>query len=875
MHHRFRGFELMDRIGSGGMSTIFLGVQTALDRKVAIKLLHPALAHDEQFIARFEREAKSASSLGHPNVVTIIDFGSENGAYYIVMELVDGADLRSIFQRCDRIPPEITLAILEEVCHGLEAAHEKGIVHRDIKPGNILLSSDGRVKIADFGLARQVNDFDRLSNITMTGAIVGTPAYMSPEQLAGAPVDHRTDIYSLGVMAYEFFVGQRPFRTTPSGVNTEEKILRGPIPPMYRDGARLPKYIVDLVSKMLAKDPEKRFNEVGELLRAVENAMEQIDDSGQLLKHRRDYLKRFAQDPIAFARELRKRRLSRHLRRADHFVGMGLERINDAVAQYLAALRIDPECTTALEALERLEREYGRSIVEEVIEETTSVFSTSDPEVSISGALPTQPKGDPLLDEIDSGDDLISGRSLSGRSLSGRSLSGDGSSDSEADPPHGARPDRAGFASDPTEIAPSGAGTPRPAKNGATTNDATQVAKDRPHRVHPDVAASGGAKPVWARPWIWVVLVVSVIAVPSFTIGPLRPGGRVTPQANDTAELAGRRSSELDRDHSTVATSEKTATATDPNGPQANQGDASAPGTASSTSHAAADAGATTEHATGTNDAASNGRDGAARSAGDGATPKSKEATSQAPGASTSKKDAAEPHRGTDATSSTGPGGVRDSETSTDGAGSVPAKNTNDAKPERESSAKNPPVTTPPTSGGAAQPKAAEKAPSLGFIEVRVVPVADIYVDGQLAGRKSRVAIQQADPTRPHVVEVRHPSFGVHRWTNVTAARDTTQLVHRYSWGDVRVEWTPAGNVDLRFDDLILGEVGSFARQVAVGEHRLHLRREGYKIARVQIVDSAGTRTLSGPEAAGALATYPFDVAGGQTARVVVAFEKQ
>ncbi|MEZ4649783.1 MAG: protein kinase [Candidatus Eisenbacteria bacterium] len=865
MHNRFRGFELMDRIGSGGMSTIFLGVQTALDRKVAIKLLHPALAHDEQFIARFEREAKSASSLGHPNVVTIIDFGSENGAYYIVMELVDGADLRSIFQRCDRIPPEITLAILEEVCHGLEAAHEKGIVHRDIKPGNVLLSSDGRVKIADFGLARQVNDFDRLSNITMTGAIVGTPAYMSPEQLAGAHVDHRTDIYSLGVMAYEFFVGQRPFRTTPSGVNTEEKILRGPIPPMYRDGARLPKFIVDLVSKMLAKDPEKRFNDVGELLRGVENAMEQIDDSGQLLKHRRDYLKRFAQDPIAFGSELRKRRLSRHLRRADHFVGMGLERINDAIAQYLAALRIDPDCATALEALERLEREYGKSIVEEVIEETTSVFSTSDPDASVSGSRPTQPKGDPLLDEIDSGDDLLLG------SGAGKRADGLGSEPS----PFGAASASGGFAGDPTQIAPSGAGSPSPARStGTETAVEPRAGAQRRGGVHPE-AITQAAKPVWARPWIWVVLVAAVVAVPSFTIGPLRPGARSGSPPEDTARLGQEQTTTSLMDE-VGQPSGSVEQKTSPSGLESQGSGGAVDGASTADGTATTGDAATTRGA-----AASNG--GSAPSGAPtnhGTTPQSA-AKSNAGGTGTVDDGGGAGKANEQATATRPESGAagRPAEATGNKASSVDergdSKNGSTSRNQPDPAPTSPPAADRATTGTVAEPKAATKAQSLGYIEVRVVPVADIYVDGQLAGRKSRVALQQADPNRPHVVEVRHPSFGVHRWTNVTAARDTTQLVHRYSWGDVRVEWTPAGDVDLRFDDLILGEVGSFARQVAVGEHRLQLRREGYRIAKVQIVDSAGTRTLSGPEAAGALATYPFDVARGQTARVVVAFEKQ
>ena len=814
MKHRFRGFELVDRIGSGGMSTIYLGIQTALDRKVAIKLLHPAFADDEQFIARFEREAKSASSLGHPNVVTIIDFGSENGAYYIVMELVDGADLRSIFQRCDRIPPEITLVLLEEICHGLEAAHEKGIVHRDIKPGNVLLSGDGRVKIADFGLARQIHDFDRMATITMTGAIVGTPAYMSPEQLAGAPVDHRTDIYSLGVMAYEFFVGERPFRATPSGVDTEQRILRGSAPPMERDGIRLPRYIVDLVSKMLAKDPDRRFPNITDLLRAVENAMDQIDDSGQLLKHRRDYLKRFAQDPAAFGRELRRRRLSRHLRRGNHFVGMGLERIHDAVEQYLAALRIDPGNPVARAALVELEREHGSGLVHAAIGRTTSVFSAEPIEFPAGEPMPAHPqpadpsRADPLLDGIDASSEFEPGELETTQSETWEQLDADKLSGGALQAPSVVTeisPD------DPTELRDvpetmaageaSDSGTWRSAegqKDDATQSPAHAVV---PPRIHPTL---------WTRPWLWAVLLAALIAVPSLTLGPL---GRKESPSNSPTEAA-------------------------------RSGDGDETGRPAMITRS---------------DTSADGDQAQLRTTDDGAVSPPDPVSTDTPPPSTQVPP--------------GSGGPP-----TRASGTRP-KATEDAEVTPKATAPSPqasesvPLSVRPTSPARTEPERGGSAP--GFIEVRVVPLADIYIDEQLVGRRSRVVVHAADPDRPHTVEVRHPSFGTRRWPSVAAQRDTTQLVHRYRWGDIRIEWSPAGPTEIRFDETLVGEVPSFSRQVALGEHRVQIRRAGYQIAQVQLSDAIGTRMLPGPDAAGALETYLFEVGPGETTRVNVVFEKE
>ena len=213
MRQTFHAFELREKIGAGGMSTVYRGVHKTLNYPVAIKILHPALAGDENFIVRFEREARAASSLQSNNIASVIDFGAENDAYFIVMEFIDGPDLSQLLERmledqegiCG-FPAEIALILLEESAYGLQEAHAHSIIHRDVKPSNILLNTNGEVKIADFGLARDTSAISPLyqRDLTMPGTVVGTPSYMSPEQaVSKESVDHRTDIFSLGVVAYQ------------------------------------------------------------------------------------------------------------------------------------------------------------------------------------------------------------------------------------------------------------------------------------------------------------------------------------------------------------------------------------------------------------------------------------------------------------------------------------------------------------------------------------------------------------------------------------------------------------------------------------------------------------------------------------------------
>ncbi|MEO1619106.1 MAG: serine/threonine-protein kinase [Planctomycetota bacterium] len=222
------GIELIDLIGAGGMGAVFRGRQIDLDRVVAVKILPPHLSDDPRFVERFRREARAMAKLDHPNIVTVYDSGVTNGRAFIVMEYIEGTNLREAM-RADAIDPNAALDIVPQVCDGLAYAHEAGVVHRDIKPENILLGSGGRVKLVDFGLAKWVDRVEWESSLTATGTRMGTVRYMAPEQFDGDAVDARADIYSLGVMLYEMLTGEVPmgaFRMPSETSGTDPRIDR-------------------------------------------------------------------------------------------------------------------------------------------------------------------------------------------------------------------------------------------------------------------------------------------------------------------------------------------------------------------------------------------------------------------------------------------------------------------------------------------------------------------------------------------------------------------------------------------------------------------------------------------------------------------------
>jgi len=257
---KIANFDMKELIGSGGMANIYRGIQLSLDRPVAIKLLHEHLISNAGFVVRFENEAKQAAQLAHPNIVAIIDYGHHENEYFIAMEYIDGQNLKEILTRIERLPLEVALLIACKVAEGLNYAHSMGLIHRDIKPANIMLSTDGRVMITDFGIAKHPNDL----SITTTGQMVGSPAYMSPEQAAGRPPDKRCDIFSFGIVLYEMIVGQKPFNGD-SYQAMMTSIISGKVKRPSKNRSDISDSLEKIILKSLKKDIESRYQTVEEL----------------------------------------------------------------------------------------------------------------------------------------------------------------------------------------------------------------------------------------------------------------------------------------------------------------------------------------------------------------------------------------------------------------------------------------------------------------------------------------------------------------------------------------------------------------------------------------------------------------------------------
>jgi len=254
-------YEIDSVLGEGGMAKVFRGTDNVLGRTVAVKVLAPRFAKDNQFVARFRREAQAAAALNHPNVVSIYDTGSENGIHWIVMEYVDGRTLKDVIREEGPLLPERAVEIGQSICLALATAHDKGLVHRDIKPGNIMLTPPGETKVMDFGIARAIAGADTL---TQTAAVLGTAAYLSPEQAQGKPVDARSDIYAVGCVLFEMLTAHPPFEGDSPVAIAYKHVRETPTPPSRFNGD-VPKELDAVVLKCLAKNPDNRYQTTREL----------------------------------------------------------------------------------------------------------------------------------------------------------------------------------------------------------------------------------------------------------------------------------------------------------------------------------------------------------------------------------------------------------------------------------------------------------------------------------------------------------------------------------------------------------------------------------------------------------------------------------
>ena len=254
-------YELTHLIARGGMAQVYRAMDRQLERPVALKVLFPELSVDRTFVERFRREAQAAANLSHPNIVPVFDWGEDDGSYFIVMEYVEGRPLSAVLRDPQRMPPRQIATIGAGVAAALAFAHRHGVVHRDVKPGNVLITPDGDVKVTDFGIARAMNTEESL---TQTGAVMGTAAYFSPEQAEGKGVDSRSDIYSLGVVLYEMAVGRPPF-TGDSPVAVASKHVRD-MPVLPREAnPTVPPALEAVIMKAMAKNPDDRYGSAEEL----------------------------------------------------------------------------------------------------------------------------------------------------------------------------------------------------------------------------------------------------------------------------------------------------------------------------------------------------------------------------------------------------------------------------------------------------------------------------------------------------------------------------------------------------------------------------------------------------------------------------------
>ncbi len=260
-------YRIVERIGAGGMATVFKAYQPTLDRYVAIKVLPAYHARDPIFVKRFVQEARSVAKLAHPNIVQIHDFGEQDNITYIVMEFVDGGTLKDRLKRA--LPPGEAVDFVIQAAEGLDCAHRNGIIHRDVKPANMLLRKDGHLLLSDFGIAKIL---EGTTHLTRVGTGIGTPQYMSPEQGMGQLVDRRSDIYSLGIVLFHCLTGRVPF-TADSPLTITVKHMNEPLPVEKMTAEGVPQPVVQVVQKMTAKRPEERYQAADALVDALTDAL--------------------------------------------------------------------------------------------------------------------------------------------------------------------------------------------------------------------------------------------------------------------------------------------------------------------------------------------------------------------------------------------------------------------------------------------------------------------------------------------------------------------------------------------------------------------------------------------------------------------------
>jgi eukaryotic-like serine/threonine-protein kinase len=267
-------YEIEELVGTGGMSSVYRARDTVLERRVALKVLHEHFSADPKYVERFRREARAIARLNHPNIVTVIDRGEFGKRQFIVFEHIPGENVKEVVEREGQLPVAQALALTHQIARGLAFAHQHGVVHRDVKPQNVLLDESGTAKVTDFGIARSLDPGDEL---TQAGTLLGTSDYIAPEQASGQPVDARSDQYSLGVLLYELLTGEVPY-PADSFMAVAMRHLRDPVPSVRERRPDVPDRVDEIVARAMAKRPEDRFRSTERMMAAIEAAL--ADDGG-------------------------------------------------------------------------------------------------------------------------------------------------------------------------------------------------------------------------------------------------------------------------------------------------------------------------------------------------------------------------------------------------------------------------------------------------------------------------------------------------------------------------------------------------------------------------------------------------------------------
>ena len=264
-------YKIVKSIGEGGMANVYLAWDTILEREVAVKILRGDLADDEKFIRRFQREANSASSLRHPNIVEMYDVGEDNGKYFIVMEYVDGKTLKSLIKKRGTLNLTESIDIMMQLTSGIACAHDSYIIHRDIKPQNVMILEDGRVKITDFGIAMALNN----NELTQTNSVMGSVHYLPPEQASGSGSTIKSDIYSLGILMFELLTGKVPFKGE-NAVEIAIKHMKDQIPSVCSINESIPQSVENIILKACAKNPKNRYDSVSEMYEDLKTCLDPL-----------------------------------------------------------------------------------------------------------------------------------------------------------------------------------------------------------------------------------------------------------------------------------------------------------------------------------------------------------------------------------------------------------------------------------------------------------------------------------------------------------------------------------------------------------------------------------------------------------------------